>query len=200
MATTGTDLNVLAEMRSIFVTEYARYKEAFRYAVNAIEIIPTEACDHMRNAFDHFSMATLTEWLASAPSSADVAPPAVLAELLEGAGETSSIDLNRSRKHIGIAAYFCFAHVIAHRMEQIAEIMASLPPSKAEEMRPLQGDLTTLGKRLEALPPPPVERKETLQLVLQDIATIEKLNVDIGGIARDYDALLRKAYAASGAC
>jgi hypothetical protein len=177
---------VFDTMCRIYATDYRIYDEAYDYAVDTMQKIPAEPCDQIRNAFDHFACASLE-------ASTIVTVPEPNAALAAGGPGETLLNIERGRKHIAIATFYCHAHVVAHRMSQILRIIASLPAHKAGEIGNLRSEIERLDKQLQSLAHLPVERKPSFDLVTEDINNIELLIKDIGGIATAYDTLFRKA-------
>jgi hypothetical protein len=178
------------------MTEYeGRYYKAYLRAVSARgNRRPFEPLDEIRNAFDHFSLATRGAFTADGR---EVPPNPRKRKVSERKAasdpqERALLDLNQARRHLAIARYYCAEHQIVGYIEQIDRTLQAKRSKRQKVPAQLHKRAEELDQRLGAIRP----------LTIAGIYTspeieiwLKEFEIQIDGLARlsaDLAILLRE--------
>jgi hypothetical protein len=165
----------------------AGYEPKYRAATKATRSIAVEACNEVRNAFDHYTRAFEIAHTIRTDRQSSLAK---LSRRLEEA----SREVERGRRHLSAGAFYCDTHVIAFQIGTIPNMLRTLekrPPNRRPNLNfsNIWQRLAKLDKRAESLPVPPLYQKNSLVDIMRDIRKIEKLTKRAMRLANDCDRL-----------
>lgn len=182
-----TAIRNVSEAMSVVCRQYYRtnYDSKFRAATKVTRSIPVEACNEIRNTFDHFTRAfEISYKISTSPKSSRLE--------ISKRQERAMYQIERGRRHLYAAAFYCDTHLIAFRIETIPNMVRSLEtrdPKPNINFADVWKRFAGIKNREERLPTPPLRRRGSLRDIMHDIKEIEQLTKRAMRLANDCDRL-----------
>src|SRR6202030_588548 len=126
---------ILHEMARVFADDYDRFfRVVYEDAIQMLGRLPLEPGEEIRNAFDHFAIAS------SCATEVDAAPvpPAPDTEVIR---EQAWTNIEQARRHIVTGCFYCIEHQLVHQMQSIDSYVKALPESVKATLSTLQASL-----------------------------------------------------------
>jgi hypothetical protein len=190
---------ILDEMAETFMSEYEqKYYAAYLRAVMARDNRrPFEPTDELRNAFDHFSLATRGAFDIDGrnppknPREREVPPQKdALAPK-----ERAFVDLDQGRRHLVIGRYYCAEHQIIGLMERIAQTLKGMSPKDRRAKAPLRQRAAEIDAKFQGMKRIVIEpiftRKEIAAWITDLETKIEELTTLTLELGTLYKAIAR---------
>jgi hypothetical protein len=175
---------ILHEMARVFADDYDRFfRVVYEDAIQMLGRLPLEPGEEIRNAFDHFAIASSC---ATEVDAAPVPPSADVAAIRERAWT----NMEQARRHIVTGRFYCIEHQLVYQMRTIESYVTALPDNVKATISALQGgSINALearlgGARAISLQPTIIRRE-----VLEQITTLETKITEITDLLNEYMVL-----------
>lgn len=162
------------EMAKIFEADYGDlFRPAYERTCQMLQALPVEPGEEIRNAFDHFA-------LASGQIATIVADPSQAPTIREQA----FVNTEQARRHIVAGRFYCVEHQLLHLMQEIRRFAGGVDEEHRPAIQPFQQEADTLALRL---PPTRLIELGPTRFRQEALDQITALNIKL----RELFALLR---------
>lgn len=177
---------VVDGIADVLIDEYeGLFRAVYERAVIAIGGRPLEPADEMRNAFDHFALATKRAIIVDGnrrvpehPDDAKVTDNRVDAVL----------NLWQARRHLAIGRFYCLQHQVVGFLQQVRALAAGLDQNARQAMVDAANAIDT---RFQTARPLQIEAIHDPDLIDRSIAELEVRSKEVAGLARDLMKLIK---------
>src|SRR5580704_6881843 len=133
---------VLDKMGHVFADDYDRlFRVVYENAVQMIGALPLEPGEEIRNAFDHFALAS------KCARDVDASPPPPQIEI-DKSRERAWTNIEQARRHIIAGSFYCVEHQLRHQINAITRFVDALNWAGRSRVAGFQATADSLEARL----------------------------------------------------
>jgi hypothetical protein len=174
---------IFNKMASVLADDYDdQFRVVYEQAIQMLEKLPVEPGEEIRNAFDHFSLASSC---ARGVDAAPFPPPPEFVAMRQDAWT----NMEQARRHIVTGRFYCLEHQLICQMAMIDAYVGKLTDEQRGRISPLAETVVALEARLQGATLIDLTPTRVMSEVLEQIAEVEQRIEEITPLLNDYTEL-----------
>lgn len=171
---------VLYKMARVFADDYdSLFRVVYEHTVQMIDALPIEPGDEIRNAFDHFALASRHA------GEVDTIPSPPVLEI-ERFRERAWTNIEQARRHIVTGRFYCLEHQLRHLLNAITNYVRALNWTARSTVAGFQQRADVLAVRLPSAMTIDIAPSNVMAEIERQIAAMEAKVTEITDLLNDY--------------
>jgi len=174
---------IFKKMAVVMADDYDNhFRVVYEQAIQMLEKLPVEPGEEIRNAFDHFALAS------RCAHEVDAAASLPQPEIVERRQDAWT-NMEQARRHIVTGRFYCLEHQLICQMSMIDVYVRGLTDEQRGRISPLIQTVVTLEGRLQGATRIDLNPTRVMSEVLDQIAEVQRRIEEITPLLNDYAEL-----------